>query len=163
MCDFDIIQLLPVNDTGAEASPYSARSAFALNPVFINIQAVQGSGEFENEIEEAKTEFDHQARIDYYKISTWKRTILRHIFDNRYDQIKKDKELAKWIDNNSWAKAYCAYSVLKAQNNESSWKDWKNSANPPKTISKSSGPSTTRTCFIRPGCSSSQNCSSPPP
>ena len=47
MCDFDIIQLLPVNDTGAEASPYSARSAFALNPVFINIQAVQGSGEFE--------------------------------------------------------------------------------------------------------------------
>ena len=41
LCDFNVIQLLPVNDTGAEASPYSARSAFALNPVFINIQAVQ--------------------------------------------------------------------------------------------------------------------------
>lgn len=130
MCDFDIIQLLPVNDTGAEASPYSARSAFALNPVFINIQSVQGSGEFENEIEEAKTEFDHQERIDYYKISTWKRTMLRRIFDNRYDQIKKDKELSKWIDNNSWAKAYCAYSMLKAQNGEASWKDWKKYQNP---------------------------------
>ena len=130
MCDFDIIQLLPVNDTGAEASPYSARSAFALNPVFINIQAVQGSGEFENEIDEAKAEFDHQARIDYYKISTWKRTMLRHIFDNRYDQIKKDKELSKWIDNNSWARAYCAYSMLKAQNGEASWKDWKKYQNP---------------------------------
>ena len=64
MCDFDIIQLLPVNDTGAEASPYSARSAFALNPVFINIQAVQGSSEFENEIEEAKAEFDRAIALD---------------------------------------------------------------------------------------------------
>ena len=31
-CDFNIIQLLPVNDTGAESSPYSARSAFAMEP-----------------------------------------------------------------------------------------------------------------------------------
>ena len=45
-CDFNIIQLLPVNDTGAESSPYSARSAFALNPVFINVQSVEGSSEY---------------------------------------------------------------------------------------------------------------------
>ena len=44
-CDFNIIQLLPVNDTGAESSPYSARSAFALNPVFINVQTVEGSAD----------------------------------------------------------------------------------------------------------------------
>ena len=81
LCDFNIIQLLPVNDTGAEASPYSARSAFALNPVFINIQAVSGSSEFEDEIEQAKDEFDNQERIDYYKISTWKRNILKKIFN----------------------------------------------------------------------------------
>ena len=130
LCDFNIIQLLPVNDTGAEASPYSARSAFALNPVFINIQAVSGSSEFEDEIEQAKDEFDNQERIDYYKISTWKRNILKKIFNNRFDQLKKDKELAKWIDANAWAKGYCAYAMLKAQNNESSWKDWKKYQNP---------------------------------
>ena len=130
LCDFNVIQLLPVNDTGAEASPYSARSAFALNPVFINIQAVQGSSEFEDDIEEAKEKFDEQERIDYYKISTWKRSILRKIFDNRYDQLRKDKVLQEWLDKNPWAKAYCAYSTLKAENGEKSWKDWKNFKNP---------------------------------
>ena len=130
LCDFNIIQLLPVNDTGAEASPYSARSAFALNPVFINIQSVQGSSEFEEEIAAAKDKFDEQDRIDYYKSSTWKRTILRKIFDNRYDQLRKDKVLHRWIDQNRWAKAYCAYCTLKAENGESSWKDWKNYRDP---------------------------------
>lgn len=130
LCGFNIIQLLPVNDTGAESSPYSARSAFALNPVFINIQSVQGSSEFEEEIDSARDEFEKLGKIDYYRISTWKRVILRKIFDNRYDQLKKDAQLTKWISQNSWAKAYCVYCTLKAQNNESSWKDWKNFQDP---------------------------------
>ena len=136
-CDFNIIQLLPVNDTGAEASPYSARSAFALNPVFINVQSVQGSSEFEEEINKGKARFDELGKIDYYQISTWKRSILRKIFDNRFDSLKKDKLLAKWIDQNPWSKAYCAYATLKAKNDESSWKDWKTFKNPgPKDIEK---------------------------
>ncbi len=39
-CGLNVIQILPVNDTGYESSPYSARSAFALNPVFIRLQIV---------------------------------------------------------------------------------------------------------------------------
>lgn len=130
LCGFNIIQLLPVNDTGAESSPYSARSAFALNPVFVNIQSVQGSSEFEEEIEAAKADFDKLGKIDFYKISTWKRAILRKIFDNRYEQLKKDSKLSKWIGLNSWAKSYCVYCTLKSQNGESSWKDWKHFQNP---------------------------------
>ncbi len=130
LCDFNIIQLLPVNDTGAEPSPYSARSAFALNPVFINIQSVLGSSEFEDDINKGKEEFDELGKIDYYRISTWKRAILRKIFDNRYEQLQKDKTLSQWIDKNSWAKPYCVYCTLKAQNNEASWKDWKTNQNP---------------------------------
>ena len=49
-CDLNVIQILPVNDTGFESSPYSARSAFALNPVFINLQALDGSKSFEDEM-----------------------------------------------------------------------------------------------------------------
>lgn len=123
-CEFNIIQLLPVNDTGAESSPYSARSAFALNPVFINVQSVEGSLEFEDEIFEAKKEFDKLGKIDYYKISTWKRFILRKIFDNCYSDLKNDSVLLRWIEDNKWAKAYCIYCTLKAKNNEHSWKDW---------------------------------------
>ena len=134
-CDFNIIQLLPVNDTGAESSPYSARSAFALNPVFINVQSVEGSSEYEDEIQQGKVDFQKYGKIDYYNISTWKRMILRKIFDNRYDDLKKDKILLNWIDSNAWAKPYCVYCTLKAQNDERSWKDWKNYRDPtPKDI-----------------------------
>lgn len=123
-CDFNIIQLLPVNDTGAESSPYSARSAFALNPVFINVQTVEGSADVEDEIRTAKHEFDKLGKIDYYHISSWKRFVLRKIFDNRYSELKKDKLLQRWIDDNPWSKPYCVYCTLKAMNGEASWKDW---------------------------------------
>ena len=42
-CGLSIIQILPVNDTGFESSPYSARSAFALNPAFIRLQIIHGA------------------------------------------------------------------------------------------------------------------------
>ena len=113
-----------MNDTGAESSPYSARSAFALNPVFINVQSVEGSSEYEDEIQKAKAEFEKLGKIDYYHISTWKRFVLRKIFDNRYSDLKKDKGLQAWIEENSWAKPYCVYCTLKAKNDEASWKDW---------------------------------------
>lgn len=130
LCSFDVIQLLPVNDTGSESSPYSARSAFALNPVFINVQSVVGSSAFEAEINEAKDSFDRGERVDYYRISTWKRSILRKIFDNAVDQIKQDKALVEWISRNEWSKAYCVYCTLKQQNGEASWKDWKSFRDP---------------------------------
>ncbi|MCF0215634.1 MAG: 4-alpha-glucanotransferase [Fibrobacteraceae bacterium] len=129
-CDMNVIQLLPVNDTGSESSPYSARSAFALNPAFINVQNVQGSSEYEAEIEEAKEEFDELGKVDYYRIVTWKRKILKKIFDDHYDDLKKDKQLAEWIKHNQWAKPYCVYATLKARNSEASWRDWKNYQNP---------------------------------
>ena len=68
---------MPVNDTGSESSPYSARSAFALNPVFINVQSVTGASKFETEIENAREQFADIKRVDYYRITTWKRSILR--------------------------------------------------------------------------------------
>ena len=130
LCNFDIIQLLPVNDTGTESSPYSARSAFALNPAFINIQSVAGSSAFENEINEAKESFEKSDHVEYYRVTTWKRAILRKIFDNSYDQIKRNKALTTWIERNDWAKPYCVYCTLKLQNNEASWKDWSDYRDP---------------------------------
>ena len=35
-----VIQLLPVNDTGTQSSPYSGLSAFALHPIYIDIKAL---------------------------------------------------------------------------------------------------------------------------
>ena len=34
---FDIIQLLPLNDTGEETSPYNAMTSCGLNPIFLSL------------------------------------------------------------------------------------------------------------------------------
>ena len=86
-CELNVIQLLPVNDTGFESSPYSARSAFALNPIFINLQALEGSKSFEDEILKAQESFEKEARMDYYKVASFKREMLRKIFEIRYSMI----------------------------------------------------------------------------
>lgn len=129
-CDFNVIQILPVNDTGNESSPYSARSAFALHPVYLNLQVIEGSSDFEDEIKKAKSEFNNNPRIDFYKIVTWKRSILRRIFDSHYEKIASHKKLERWIDANEWVKPYCVYALLKGKHQEASWKDWKTNQHP---------------------------------
>ena len=96
-CDLNVIQILPVNDTGNESSPYSARSAFALHPVYLNLQVIDGSSDFEEEIQKAKEEFNKELRIDFYKIVSWKRSILRKIFDSHFDKISSHKKLERWM------------------------------------------------------------------
>ncbi len=34
---FDVIQLLPLNDSGGDSSPYSAHSAMALHPIYLSL------------------------------------------------------------------------------------------------------------------------------
>src|SRR6516225_5381295 len=46
-----LIQLLPINDTGFEPSPYSALSAFALHPVYLRLSDMPG---FDAVAEQAK-------------------------------------------------------------------------------------------------------------
>lgn len=46
----DLIQLLPINDTGTESSPYSALSAFALHPIYIRLQELPEAEGFSKEI-----------------------------------------------------------------------------------------------------------------
>ena len=36
----EIIQLLPVNDTGTQSSPYSGLSAYALHPIYIRLSDI---------------------------------------------------------------------------------------------------------------------------
>src|ERR1700730_16306272 len=48
---FDVIQLLPLNDSGHDPSPYSAHSAMALHPIFLSVGALRFADEFSEELE----------------------------------------------------------------------------------------------------------------
>lgn len=127
-----IIQLLPINDTGTQSSPYSGLSAFALHPIYIRLSEVTG---FENlyKSEKFKTKYDnflkkhsYTNRYDYDGILNTKIELLKLIYDESETGKtgKPDELLTKWIKANSWVKTYAVYKNLKWNYMQASWKTW---------------------------------------
>ena len=52
----EVIQVLPVNDTGGSSSPYSAISAFALHPLYLRLQELPGAEHVAEDIARFKAE-----------------------------------------------------------------------------------------------------------
>jgi len=129
-CGLDLIQLLPVNDTGEEPSPYSARSAFALNPVYIRLQEIEGAMEIlEEEPAQHGKRFAKHPRIPYVEVTRYKRHALRTIFNKKKKDILADEHFKKWIDQNAWLRSYAEFCALKAENHEAAWKNWEKKDN----------------------------------
>jgi len=114
-----IIQLLPVNDTGTQSSPYSGLSAFALHPLYIDIEALP---EFDAAYKSDKTfagayrtyqkEQKYHPRFDYDKILNEKIRIL-HLL---YAWIEKQSAP---VQKKAAADAHAKMQVVTAVNEES--------------------------------------------
>ena len=120
----DLIQLLPVNDTGTESSPYSALSAFALHPVYIRLQAIPEAASFDKDIAELRAKYDSLPRFRYREIRDEKLEMLHRIFDINEKNIVNSPELSAWIQENPWIAEYAVFMNLKRRNFDASWKTW---------------------------------------
>ncbi len=87
-CSFSVIQLLPVNDTGMQSSPYSGLSAFALHPLYIRINALpefstayKGSRKFATAYRAFNEEFKYSNRFNYERHLTEKTNLLHILYD----------------------------------------------------------------------------------
>ncbi|MDR1389933.1 MAG: 4-alpha-glucanotransferase [Treponema sp.] len=120
-----LIQILPVNDTGYESSPYSALTAFGLHPLYIKLSAIEEAAAFSGEIAALGAQFDGKKRFPHYRVLKAKMELLRKIYDrSRAPDEAKKGPLASWIAENPWVKAYAVFRRLKESNGEKSWKDW---------------------------------------
>jgi 4-alpha-glucanotransferase len=126
-----IIQILPVNDTGFESSPYSSLTAFGLHPLYLRIEELEefksADNSIKKRIKEARDKFDKAARFSHYQVLKEKLEICRLLFDKQKTEIVKSAEggrLAAWINENLWVKEYAVYRRLKEANEGKSWKDW---------------------------------------
>jgi 4-alpha-glucanotransferase len=123
-----IIQLLPVNDTGTESSPYSALSAFALHPAYIGIENLpefQKSPGCADKLKKLKEKLEKLPRFSYKDARTEKLAILRGIYEDCADSIAADAAVTKWIAARSpWIVLYSVFMELKRAHNDASWKEW---------------------------------------
>jgi 4-alpha-glucanotransferase len=124
-----LIQILPVNDTGFESSPYSSLTAFGLHPLYLRIEELDefktADRPVKTRLKEARAKFDKDMRFSHYQVLKEKLGICRALYEANKAEITRNPDLLKWIEGNQWVKAYSVYRRLKEANGEKSWKEWK--------------------------------------
>lgn len=118
-CGLDLIQILPVNDTGDNSSPYSARSAFALHPVYLrlaDLPEVAGGAtpdhlvaEIDQTVAELREHAEQCRRVHYRDVYNAKEQLLAKIYAACEPVIATDAELQQWTDASPWIHEYAAY------------------------------------------------------
>lgn len=128
---FNVIQLLPLNDTGLGISPYSALSAFALHPIFIGLDSLPHVHEHPFLREELKSlpKFSYTPLIDYTKVREHKERFLRHYFRLNGLQILQSEAFQQFVEEaRFWLKEYAVYKILKEKHHQLSWEAWPENA-----------------------------------
>ncbi len=128
-----LIQLLPINDTSAtftnaDSYPYAAISAFALHPVYINLQKIAGK---KNEkviksLQRKQKQLNTLSDIDYEQVMDFKMRMLRELFDLQGNDFSKEDEYHDFFDaNQHWLKPYAAFCFLRDKNKTADFNQWK--------------------------------------
>ncbi len=120
----DLIQILPVNDTGTNPSPYSAISGYALHPIFLRLDEIPGSRQFAQEIETLRDRYRSEDRVKFQDILSGKLALLRQIFDQDPEAIINGEDIRKWARENPWIETYAVFRSLKTYYDEQSWNSW---------------------------------------
>ena len=129
-----LIQLLPVNDSGTQSSPYSALSAFALHPIYLSLESIEGFDGLYKSNAEFKKNYDafisyHKdaERFSYDDVNNSKDYFLRKIYaeTETAKKGKASKDLENFIKKNDWVIPYAVYKNLKYSYMQASWKCWK--------------------------------------
>jgi 4-alpha-glucanotransferase len=119
-----LIQLLPVNDTGYQSSPYFSLTAFALHPLYLRIADLPEAEKFKDKAAAINKEFGQETRFPYEKVLRAKMNLLREIYTENESAIEKNAGLKAWIKDNPWIKPFAVYRRLKEVHKEKSWKEW---------------------------------------
>jgi 4-alpha-glucanotransferase len=124
-CGFSLIQLLPVNDTGDDSSPYMALSSLALHPIYIHLPAVNGAAPFLKDIKALQQQFKDDHAVNYKAVLSVKMNMLQTIYDYGKKELLADKTVAAWLGENEWAADYAVFCHLKTKHNNDSWQNWR--------------------------------------
>lgn len=106
---FSVLQLLPLNDSGLDPSPYNNLSAFALNPVYIHYKGFDAGSL--NELE----------RVPYKEIYELKD---RFFFEKVYPAFKPDQKFHYFLETNPWITEYATFKALKRKYDNRNWSLW---------------------------------------
>ena len=120
-----IIQILPINDTTAhydwgDSYPYNAISAFALNPIYLNIEQLiknaffpidsRGNDMGEKAFKRMRTMLNKEESVNYPKVLKAKWKYFQIAFEQQWDTLKDTAEFKQFVkENEDWLLDYAQY------------------------------------------------------
>lgn len=123
---FDVIQLLPLNDTGLDASPYNALSAFALNPIHLGLSALPYLEQYPFLQEELKIipRRSQHHWVNYSQTREAKGRFLKHYYQLTYQTFLEDPSYQDFLHRATWLKGYAVFKTLKELHHWHCWEMW---------------------------------------
>lgn len=129
---FTLVQLLPINETGADNSPYNAISAMAIEPTTLHLAPGSPEDLTRNDFEESLSEIDlaslRRARVKYRQVKELKQGLLEKAFANfsaRADEERRSEFKRFCEEQSSWLHDYALFRVLIEENSSSAaWDYW---------------------------------------
>ena len=129
-----LIQVLPLNDTigthtDEDVLPYAAISAFALNPLFLNLPAIgklPATHPLQKVYKTNQTEWNALDLVPFLDVINYKLQYAKELYLLQKDKFLADKGFKDFYKNNEyWLAPYAAYCVLRDQYGTSDYRQWK--------------------------------------
>jgi 4-alpha-glucanotransferase len=127
---FEIIQLLPLNHTNLDNSPFSPISSFALNIYLISLRKLPAAT-FDRSTPRMVEIMDELISLNSCEYVNWKKVRpLKHEWLREYYNLERDGltgcvEFINFVANNQyWLPDYALFCVLKEKNDWKYWEEW---------------------------------------
>jgi len=128
-----LIQVLPLNDTTATHSwkdsyPYAAISAFALHPLFINLEKTAGAAHAAiiKPLKKKQQQLNALADMDYDSVIKFKQSAIKEIYTAQKETFKNDTDYFAFFElNRHWLVPYAAFCFLRDKYDTSAFSSWK--------------------------------------
>src|SRR5712664_3806922 len=129
---FKLVQLLPINEMGADNSPYNAISAMAIEPTTLYLTPGSPVDLTRDDYESALADFNltklRHGAVKYGAVKKLKRRLLEKAFANLSARPSQDRQLRfrNFCDHESaWLDDYAFFRALVEKNGESeAWDKW---------------------------------------
>ena len=127
-----MLQLLPVNDTTSthtflDSYPYAAISAFALHPLYANLEAIAGPTDIKliKTLLQKKEALNAKSFVDYDEVMNIKWEALRLLFNTQHVDVLSTKEYKEFFTQNKyWLVPYAVFSYLRELNQSADPATW---------------------------------------
>ena len=124
-----VIQLLPVNDTTLnhdwdDSYPYNPVSVHALHPIYIDLNAIAGSG-IAAQIEVVRDALNGLRDIDFPQVMEHKTRLLQAAYRNLGDVLDEDADFLQFVEHNwSWLGPYSMWCVNRDRHGSPDSGEW---------------------------------------